>query len=868
MIGKGYTFTPNIEKEQKNKYFKEDLELMTLYKLREICRKEQIISGIINPLDKEELIRIILRYRGGYEGLLIKNENKEGKEKLENLIKNTNKKYFIENNLLNYNSKIIIYRGLSTKFYDEITLKYNELFVNTNAVVISESKICGIFNVEQKGYSKDKLYLTKNSEIECFESETKNYKILFMERDVSEKIYNIYNGNLSDNLQLKFYSMPLLSFEVKEPLKINIPLAIDFGTVNTTVGLYLDENYFENRECNLEKNNVNYVVFYDIQNNYKEMPVFPTIIAIDSLEDGQVKYLFGYEAERLVNASYIDESFCIFYDIKRWVSDYEKEEEVYDKNGKRLFIKRKDMLKAYFSYLLEEARNYFKVGIEEIHMSSPVKQKFLFNKLFNEVFEEKILPPEESIDEGMAVLYSIISDMISQDKYQDLKEYKALIIDCGGGTTDICSCDFIIEDRKVSYKIDIKTSYENGDTDFGGNNLTYRIMQILKICIVNSLNSNICMSFKDILNTFDLDIFRYVDKNGISKFYEILEKEYEKAEAFLPTKFKKFEHLSKEKYYKSRHNFYYLFTISERLKKLFYNKLGTLKVLVSCNENEIVDESTKILLLEKWKLSKITEKGLEVIKEVPNVNFNIFEIETILKADIYNIISKFMKSILSKNSFNQFSVIKLTGQSCKIELFRDSLKEFIPGRYIKFKRSDKDLSNNFDLKMTCIDGCIKYINDKRHGFAKIDIKTEVPSLPYKITGYTHKNDEKTLIESFDTKGNVGFISRNITDLTLKLYLKDIEDKEKYNYIIHFKKQNFRYIEKDEIIEETGGKVIQKFTDDIIEYEVRFFVWSVPENIGFKVLPIYREDEGLYIGEEKFISYENESWINNFFDGLK
>lgn len=865
---KGYTFTPNIEKKENNKYFKEDLELMTLYKLREICRKEKIINGIINPLDKEELIRLILRYRGGYEGLLIKTEKKEGKEKLEKLIKNADNKQFLENNLLNYNSKIVVYRGLATYFYDEITLKYNELFINTNALVVSENKICGIFNVVQKGNNKDKLYLIKSKEIECFESETKNYKILFMERTASEKIYKIYNMNLSENLQLKFYSMPLLSFEVKEPLKINIPLAIDFGTVNTTIGLYLDENYFENRECHLNKNCVNYVTFYDIQNNYKEMPILPTVIAIDSLQDENIKYLFGYEAERLSNASYIDESFCIFYDIKRWVSDYEKEEEVYDKNGKRSFIKRKDMLKAYFEYLLEESKNYFKIEIEEIHMSSPVKQKFLFNKLFNEVFEEKILPPEESIDEGMAVLYSIISEMISQDKYEDLKEYKALIIDCGGGTTDICSCNFIIEDRKVSYKIDIKTSYENGDTDFGGNNLTYKIMQILKICIVNSLDSNICMNFKDILNTFDLDIFRYVDNNGVNNFYDILEKEYEKAEKFLPTKFKNFEYLSKEEYYKARHNFYYLYTIAERLKRLFYNKLGTLKVLVSCNDNEILDENTEILILEKWKLSKNTNNGLEVIKEIPNITFNIFEIETILKADIYNIISKFMRSIFSKNSFNQFSVIKLTGQSCKIELFRDSLKEFIPGRYIQFKRTNKDLSNNFDLKMTCIDGCIKYLNHKRHGFAKVNITTELPSLPYKITGYTHKNEEKTLIEPFDTEGNVGMISRNITDLTLKLYLKDMENIEKYNYVIPFKKQDFRYIEKDEILEATNGKILQKLTDDIIEFEVRFFVWSIPENIGFKVLPIYREDENLYIGEEKFITYENENWMNNFFDGLK
>ena len=862
-MGKGYIFNPNSEKKELNRYYKDDLELMTLYKLREICRKEQIISGIINPMDKEELIRIILRYRGGYEGLLIKNEDSEGKKRLEKLIKNT--KNFYENNLLNYNSKIIVYENLATKFYDNITLKYNEAFINTNAIVISNNKVCGIFNVEKKGENKDKLYLTKVSKVQCIESETKDYKILFMEKETSEKVFKVYNGDIGINIQVKFYCMPLLSFEVRKPLKLSMPLAIDFGTVNTTIGIYLDENYFEQRECSLNKNDVNYVTFYDIQNNYKEMPVIPSVIAINKIEDGQVNYLFGYEAEKLSNVSYIDESFCIFYDIKRWISDYEKEEEIYDKTGKRSFVKRKDMIKAYFDYLLEEAKNYFKIEIEEIHMSSPVKQKFLFNSLFKELFEEKVLSPEESIDEGMAVLYSIISDMIKQNKYEQDKYYNALIIDCGGGTTDVCSCEFNIEDSKVSYGIKIKTAYENGDTDFGGNNLTYRIMQILKICIVNTLNSEICMKFKNILNSFDLDTFRFVDNNGVKKFYELIEKEYEKAENFLPTKFKNFENLSKEEYYKARHNFYYLYTTAERLKKLFYSKLGTLKVLLSCNENEKVDENTEILVLEKWRLSQSTGKGLEIIKEIPNIMFNIFDIEVILKADVYNIISKFMNNTLLQN---KFEVIKLTGQSCKIELFRDSLKEFIPGRFIQFKRIDKDISNNFDLKMTCIDGCIKYLYDKRHGFAKVELETKVPALPYQIVGYTHKNTEVELIKAFDIKGEVRSLSRNITDLTLKLYLKDVENNEKYSYTIPFKKQDFKYIEKEQILNVTNGKIRQSLTDDIVEYEVRFFVWSEPENIAFKVVPIYRENENLYIGVEKFVNYENESWINNFFDGLK
>ncbi len=475
------------------------------------------------------------------------------------------------------------------------------------------------------------------------------------------------------------------------------------------------------------------------------------------------------------------------------------------------------------------------------------------------------MSPEESIDEAMAVLYSIISDMIKQNKYIDNQYYNALIIDCGGGTTDVCSCKFNILDNRVSYNINIETAYENGDTDFGGNNLTYRIMQILKICIVNSLNNEVCMKFKDILNSFDLDIFRYVDNNGVKKFYKLIEKEYQKAESVLPTKFKNFESLSKEEYYKVRHNFYYLYTTAEKLKKIFYSKLGTLKVLVSCNEKEEVDENTEILVFEKWRLSQNTSKGLEVIKETPNIIFNIFDIEVILKSDVYNIISKFMKNM---QLGNKFSIIKLTGQSCKIELFRDSLKEYIPGRYIQFKRTDKDISNNFDLKMTCVDGCIKYLYDKKYGLAKVELKTEVPALPYQIVGYTHRNTELELIKPFDKDGEVRSISRNITDLTLKLYLKDTENNKKYSYTIAFKKQDFKYIEKDEILNITNGKIKQNLTDDIVESEVRFFVWSEPENIGFKVVPIYREKETLYIGLEKFVNYENETWINNFFDGFK
>ena len=64
----GYVLKPKATEEKTVKrYRKEELLLMTTFQLREICRKEKIIQGIINPMDKEELVRTILRFRGEEE---------------------------------------------------------------------------------------------------------------------------------------------------------------------------------------------------------------------------------------------------------------------------------------------------------------------------------------------------------------------------------------------------------------------------------------------------------------------------------------------------------------------------------------------------------------------------------------------------------------------------------------------------------------------------------------------------------------------------------------------------------------------------------------------------------------------------------
>ena len=123
----------------------------------------------------------------------------------------------------------------------------------------------------------------------------------------------------------------------------------------------------------------------------------------------------------------------------------------------------------------------------------------------------------------------------------DGRRYEALVVDCGGGTTDLCSYGFRIRDNKTSYGIEMQAAYENGDTDFGGNNLTYRIMQLLKIELLHQCGALPEASASELLARMDMDVDRFVDEYGVKECYRRLDEAYEQAEQLLPTRFAEYE---------------------------------------------------------------------------------------------------------------------------------------------------------------------------------------------------------------------------------------------------------------------------------------------------------------------------------------
>ena len=169
--------------------------------------------------------------------------------------------------------------------------------------------------------------------------------------------------------------------------------------------------------------------------------------------------------------------------------------------------------------------------------------------------------------------------------------------------------------------------------------------------------------------------------------------------------------------------------------------------------------------------------------------------------------------------------------------------------------------------MTCIDGALKYLRDKKYGYADVHIISQPPKLPYRLTGFTHNGEEINLIDGMAGISH-GELSRNMDNLTLMLYLKDEDGSIRYNFTYTCTQAEFTPKTQEEIEAVYGEHIPQADTDTIIHREAKFFIWSEPKEWGFMIVPVYREGETLMLGKEKFQSFENDGWMNSFFDGTK
>lgn len=873
-------------------YSEKELQEMTTHQLCEICIKEKIVKGIVNTMNRYELIETILRFRGEKEALLIRNVCPGGIERLEEILQRKLGTCLKDEGTIRNPARLILYCDLDLTLYDKYQVVIDRNKVNdiskavvnhlgeSNVLLVSEDgMICSILNLVSDGANPPKYYLERDGRQPILTSDHKFYSLMFFEKRESDYLYNAYyNIDQTPVAALNYYKIPLVDLEIREVEETEAILSIDFGTSNTTAGSFLDYNYIKAHDSNdllnggIQLDSINVVQFLDhVKNEKKWVPMLPTVVCVANCRDkDNVEYYFGYDALKATKIKYFDETFSIFYELKRWVNSYEQLQEISDKQGNIAHVKRGDIIRNYLLYVIYTAEQRFKCKFKRLHLTCPVKQKQQFNSMFQKLLPEYDIDVNSMLDEGTAVVYNTIHSLIEKKKYIDREPISALIIDCGGGTTDLSSCTFSIVNNGISYNVNIDTTYENGDTNFGGNNITYRIMQYIKIVFAVYYSNKKIIRIDDLIDVASEDIFRYVDEFGKDAVYEKLLKTYDEAESIIPTRFKNYENHTREEYFMVKNNFYFLFDIAEKLKQQFYMQEGIIRNrFQSSYEKE--DDDLKVTQIDRWNLV-VRENGRLIYNHnFPDVVFNIKEIELLLKADIYDIINKFLFDYYKNGSLADYSIIKLTGQSCRIDIFREALKEFVPGKSIEFKQQKKDKSDITELKLTCLKGAIQYVNAKKMGFTDVHITYRMPTIPYSISGYNHENQEIMLIYSLDRQKTHGNLSRNKGIRQLELLLKDGDGNLKYRYVYHNNHGDYIKTTYEEIIEKNYNYqecIPQSETDSIQESEVKFFIFAAKDQWGFFLVPVARENGNLYLGKSCYYPFENDCWEMDFFDGNK
>ncbi len=715
----------------------------------------------------------------------------------------------------------------------------------------------------------------------------------------------LFPANEKENV---FYSIECeVGFRELEDTKRT--LCIDFGTSNTTAGSFgiLDER----------ANEPEYVEFPD-GDTVKRM--LPTLVYVDSCEDEKsIRYAFGYDARKRIQDDHFESKASVFYEIKSWLNDLDHEEEIFDAQGNNGKVRREDVIKAYLEHVISLSEQYFHKKFKALHFSAPVKLKDSFLGKMRQMFskdKEKdkgyvVLRDSSSLDEGIAIVYNHISKRM-EEKLEDGKTETVFVIDCGGGTTDLAKCEYSQRESSIDGKkiLSVKTSFENGDSAFGGNNITYRILQILKIKI------HACLQQKEnppdmlkIISDNENEIMTKLDESAEDKeiferkeaLYENFRKAYESAEDHIPTKHKEAKY-EKDILYMQR-NYNYLWQMAEAIKIEFYKAASR---TVNVNFNEEKDRNLCIGGQEDYYLYTRKDQNSPMEKTLAplqNISITIKEIERVICPDIYALLSILLGGYDNK-PLQEVDYYKLSGQSCNIPLFHALMKEFVPGRSIRpprlksssnteEKRSEKDRTE--ELKMACLEGSIRYLMAKESSQIKPDITMDAPKMLYHI--YEKESDREVLsannaclLRNFTSGRSNHFIVRDAYGQQKKEIAYEYISKEEF-YITNQKGKkeiaslNLCNVEAN-LCQDTywGSDMIKKIINELKnitlhgedEEEQCIFLLPAKNGYGFRIYQVrviydkegatkygFKQSEGKIYGE-----YHSFEQMASFFDGKR
>ncbi len=844
-------------------YTREELDAFELSRLREICRAEHIKPPTMEMYrQKEELAALIYRYLGAVERPEISSYSKEGAKRLEESFVQG---FHGQAGIIEVPARMELYQGqpsLCDKGSPYTVVSLQEL--GAYAFLLDEKQsMQAVLAVKGAGAGRYCLRLdAENMSPDIPSGRFHRWTLLFLDPLSVQEAIRRYHGTGQKKSMLTYFDAPLTEVWVRETPQSEEPLIIDYGTSYTTAGTCFS---FDGQKAGAG-GRISFPAVSgcerDEQGACGNCGLCPSVLAVKDCRDGiaeHIEFLYGQEAVQEEKKRGFLARNSIFFDMKRWAGRYRERIQIMDLEGNTCEVDRLFLIRSFLKYVIQRAQQQNRVRYPRLCFTCPVKQKSLSLRMYQEALPEYEVLTEHVTDEAIAVAYHFLEQGIRRLDYEDGVYKKMLILDCGGGTSDMVSCSYQIANEGITSSLKMHVTYAHGDTNFGGNHLTWRVMQYLKIRLAEAFlhkeQAPMDALFPGVLS----QLYEKIDAEGVEKAYEIFSAEYKNAESVIPTCFDYYKNQPESTYLKIRGNYYFLWNLAETIKKKLYSRPGVCRAPLRALFCGDMPQGC----YEGFHLFVSSAKGKwETKTACPDLTIEKEEISLLLKPDIYGFMKNFIEPLYDSGRLMDVDRIVLSGQSSKIGLFREVMKEYVAGR--KAKTGGE---SGCERKFLCMDGAMAYQKDRRTGRIRTAVSYEPARAPYSLSAEDYRADglQKTLLEKGTPMGEAyGFLSRPVGTEEVLFYLKDGMDREVCR--IPYSMQEWRG--------ETGyGEllasypfILQEDLDSMQNGELRLFVYGDNENWGFSILEAARVKDRLYSSCPGFVPFEPGAWETDFFDG--
>ena len=843
-------------------YTREELEAFDLPRLREICRAESIKPPTMETFhQKEEMVNLLYRYLGAVKKEDSLQYQAEGCLRLEDAFYQDGKE---QQGAMEVPARMELYQGQTSM--DERDLPY--IVVNRTDAALGAyafltdagGKIQAILTLHALDSQRYRIYLDASGmspEIPagCFHG----WSILFLEPAHLEEAVRRYLGNGQKRGVLCYTRSLIYEVLVKEVPVSETPLIIDFGTSYTTAGTYAGWQELEKSKR---------VVFPEIQEcgrgcQEESCGLCPTVMAVQDCSDGvpeHMAFLFGKEAVTEEKKRNFLAGNSVFYDMKRWAGRYLERILVTDLEGNSCEVGRLFLIRQFLLYVIRQAQQQDRVRYEKLCFTCPVRQREMFLRMYREALPEYQILTKDITDEAVAVVYHFLEQGIRTLDYEDGVSKKVLVLDCGGGTSDMVCCDYRIVNEAITSRIDMHVMFAHGDTNFGGNHLTWRVMQLLKIRLAEAERCQPHASLDTLFSGTLSDIYGKVDEEGCEKIYEVFGKTYLDAESVIPTRYYHYRNQPEDIFRKVKGNFYFLWNLAEAIKKRLYSRPDLHRLPLQQLFSDFADDAC----FDDFHLLVRAEGGAwESRMSCPDIEVEREDINLLWKPDIYGFLKNFIEPWYEDGMLMEVDRIVLSGQSSKIGLFREVMKEYAAGR-----KARPGGQSGCARKFMCIDGAAAYQRDRKEGRIRTQLSYEPARVPYSLTAedYGSGGREKVLIQKGTPMGQIyGCLSRPVETEEVLFHLKDGMGKEVFCIPFFLQRQEYQETGYGELLS-AYPFLLQEDLDSIQNGELRLFLFADSENWGFSVLEAAREENKLYSRQPDFVPFEAGAWETDFFDG--